>query len=304
MLGVVNLDKPVGPTSHDMVGLLRRLTGTRRIGHAGTLDPLASGVLPILVGAATRFSEELTGGPKRYEAAIRLGSVSATDDAEGPPIPGPGPVPAEPEIRSALTAFAGTFAQRPPAFSARKLAGRTAHRAARAGEPLVLASRQVTVYAIEVIAMTPGDGWTDVAIDLRCGAGTYVRSIARDLGEALGCGGYLHALRRTEAAGLLVTDALRPEQLEILRDEGRFEQVLLPVADLLPLPRLRLSGIDAERFRHGSRITVALDADAAARAKGDGRHAVFDPSDQLLGVGSLVAGQLQPEKVLALQGAP
>ena len=133
MLGVVNLDKPVGPTSHDMVGLMRRLTGTRRIGHAGTLDPLASGVLPILVGPATRFSEELTGGRKRYEAVIRLGARSATDDAEGPIEPTGAAMPSDDAVRDALAGFVGTFEQRPPTFSARKHGGRTAHRAARAG---------------------------------------------------------------------------------------------------------------------------------------------------------------------------
>ncbi|HYN65223.1 MAG TPA: tRNA pseudouridine(55) synthase TruB [Candidatus Limnocylindrales bacterium] len=298
MLGVVNLDKPLGPTSHDMVGLLRRLTGTRRIGHAGTLDPLASGVLPILVGAATRFSEELTGGRKRYEATIRLGSVSATDDAEGPLGPGRGVIPGEPTIRRALAGFVGSYDQRPPAFSARKVGGRTAHRAARSGELLELAPRRVTVDTIDAISVTSGDGWTDIAIDLRCGPGTYVRSIARDLGEVLGCGGYLSALRRTEAAGLHVADALRPDQLEALRDQDRLEEALLPIADLLSLPRVRLSDVDANRFRHGSRI--ALTPDPAADPV-DGRHAVFDVGDQLLGIGSLLDGQLQPEKVVASQ---
>ena len=202
MLGVVNLDKPVGPTSHDMVGLMRRLTGTRRIGHAGTLDPLASGVLPILVGAATRFSEELTGGRKRYDAVIRLGQTSATDDAEGPIVAVDAPLPSGGAITDALAGFVGTFEQRPPAFSARKVAGRTAYRAARAGEPIDLPPRTVTVDSIELLETSPGEGWLDVRIDLRCAPGTYVRSIARDLGERLGTGAHLHALRRTEAAGL------------------------------------------------------------------------------------------------------
>ena len=132
MLGVVNLDKPVGPTSHDMVDLVRRLTGLRRIGHAGTLDPLASGVLPILVGAATRFSDDLTHGGKRYEAVIRLGLRSATDDGQGPLEVG-APPPAPDVAAAALASFVGTFEQRPPTFSARKLGGAVAHRAARAG---------------------------------------------------------------------------------------------------------------------------------------------------------------------------
>ena len=211
MLGVVNLDKPVGVTSHDMVGLLRRLTGLRRIGHAGTLDPLASGVLPILVGPATRFSEELTGGRKRYDAVVRLGISSATDDAEGPLLPGGGSGATQTRPSSPPSApFRGEFAQRPPAFSARKLGGETAHRAARAGRPLELAPRMVTVERLELTDLVAGDGWVDASLELICGPGTYVRSIARDLGAALGCGGHLHALRRREAAGLLVEDAVRP----------------------------------------------------------------------------------------------
>ena len=300
MLGVVNLDKPVGPTSHDMVGLLRRLTGTRRIGHAGTLDPLASGVLPILVGPATRFSQELTGGQKRYQATIRLGATSATDDGEGPIQPGDGAIPDEATIRAALDGFVGTIEQRPPAFSARKVAGRAAYRAARAGETVELSTRQVTVHGIEVLGLEGGDGWTDLVIDLRCGPGTYVRSIARDLGVALGCGGYLHALRRTEAAGLSVETALRPDDLEALSAEARLEEALLPIADLLPLPRLRLSDRDADRFRHGLRISLA----DAGETGSERRRAILDASDQLVGIGSVVGDQLQPEKVLAQQAAP
>jgi tRNA pseudouridine55 synthase len=300
MLGVVNLDKPVGPTSHDMVGLLRRLTDSRRIGHAGTLDPLASGVLPILVGGATRFSEELTGGSKRYDAVIRLGGTSATDDGEGPIVLGAAPVPGDEAITTELARFVGTFDQLPPAFSARKLGGRTAHRAARSGEALVLAPRQVTVHTLDLRSITRTDEGSDVAVDLHCGPGTYVRSIARDLGQALGCGGYLLALRRTEAAGLRVEEALTPEQLEALRDAGRLAEAVLPVADLLPMPRVHLTDADAQRFRNGSRILLAGANDAGGT---DGRRVVLDTADQLLGVGSVTAGQLQPEKVLAARGA-
>jgi tRNA pseudouridine55 synthase len=291
MLGVVNLDKPVGPTSHDMVGLLRRLTGTRRIGHAGTLDPLASGVLPILVGAATRFSEELTGGRKRYEAVIRLGERSATDDAQGPLERVDAPLPSESAISAALGTFIGTFDQRPPVFSARKQGGRTAHRAARAGEPMELAPRMVTVDGIDVLSIDRGDGTIDVRIDLRCGPGTYVRSIARDLGERLGTGGHLHALRRTEAAGLSVNDAVTPAELEALVADGRLAEAILPVSDLLPLPRVVLDSDAAWRFVHGSEQPVATDS--------VGRVAVFGVGGgELLGIGQVAAGQLRPDKVL------
>ena len=282
------------------LALLRRLTGTRRIGHAGTLDPLASGVLPILVGGATRFSEELTGGSKRYEAIIRLGATSATDDGEGPIVPGQAPLPDDQAIRAALVTFVGSIDQLPPAFSARKLGGRTAYRAARSGETLVLAPRQVMVHALDVLSITRGDEAVDVAIDLRCGPGTYVRSIARDLGQTLGCGGYLLALRRTEAAGLRVEDAVTPERLEALRDAARLAEAMLPVADLLPLPRLHLTDADAHRFRNGSRIALSGAGDAG---ESDGRRVVLDSAGQLLGVGSVMAGELQPEKVLAVTGA-
>jgi tRNA pseudouridine55 synthase len=295
MLGVVNLDKPIGPTSHDMVALMRRLTGDRRIGHAGTLDPLASGVLPILVGAATRFSEELTGGRKRYTATVRLGATSATDDGEGPVTHREVEIPDDRAIAAALNDFVGTSEQMPPAFSARKLGGRTAHRAARSGHALALQPRRVTVDAIELGGISRTTDGVDVTIDLRCGPGTYVRSIARDLGERLGCGGYLAALRRTEAAGLRVEDGITPDGLEALRGEDRLVEALLPVAALLPLPHLRLSEHDAERFRHGSRITVS-------DGPRTGRLAIFDASDELLGIGTVAGGQLQPDKVIQVGG--
>lgn len=294
MLGVVNLDKPVGPTSHDMVDLVRRLTGMRRIGHAGTLDPLASGVLPVLVGAATRFSDDLTGGPKRYEAVFRLGIRSATDDAQGPMEVGTAP-PDLASVASAMASFIGTFEQRPPAFSARKVAGTVAHRAARAGQPVEAAPRRISVHAIHLLATEGGDGWLDLRCDIRCGPGTYIRSIARDLGERLGCGGHLHALRRTEAAGLLASDAILPDQLERLASEARLEEAILPVAPLLHLPQLHLEAEGVGRFLHGSAVLLRGE-------HGAGRHAVFG-GDVLLGIGVLRDGLLEPRTVIAAPGA-
>jgi tRNA pseudouridine55 synthase len=295
MLGVVNLDKPIGPTSHDMVGLMRRLTGTRRIGHAGTLDPLASGVLPILVGAATRFSEDLTGGTKRYDAVIRLGARSATDDAQGPVERSGAAPPTTADVRAALPRFVGTYEQRPPDFSARKQGGQTAHRAARAGAPIEVAARRVTVETIELLSVESADGLLDVRIDVRCGAGTYIRSIARDLGEVLGSGGYLAALRRTEAAGLRAADAITPERLESLAADGRLAEAILPVADLLPLPHIVLDDGAAQAFRHGSSQPIS--------GADDGRAVVFH-AVELLGVGRVTGGRLQPEKVLPEASQP
>ena len=290
MIGVINLDKPVGPTSHDMVGLVRRLSGLRRIGHAGTLDPLASGVLPILVGPATRLSQELTGGRKRYDAVVRLGLRSNTDDAEGPIAPA-GPPPDEDAVRAAIPAFEGTFEQRPPAFSARKAHGVVAYQAARRGTALDLAPRVVTIYAIRLLDMTRGDGWLDVRLDVETGAGTYIRSLARDLGERLGSGGYLHALRRTEAAGLSVDDARPPERLEALAAEGRLDEVLIPVDRLLDLPRITLDTEQARRFTHGGDVAWS----------GAGRVQVHGPGG-LLGIGELGGGGLRPRTVLVETG--
>lgn len=290
MLGVVNLDKPVGPTSHDMVALMRRLTGMRRIGHAGTLDPLASGVLPILVGAATRFSRDLAAGDKRYEALIRLGWRSLTDDAQGPLERG-GPLPATDRIPDALGAFVGTVEQRPPDFSARKVGGRAAHRLARQGERVELAPRIVTIHALELLGMQQADERIDLRVDIRCGPGTYVRAIARDLGERLGSGGYLAELRRTAVGPLLAEDAVTPARLEALAGEGQIGSILLPVGDLLALPRLSLEADEAQRFRHGSAIHLP-------RADASGRHAVFSDG-LLLGIGRVERGILAPETVIS-----
>jgi tRNA pseudouridine55 synthase len=198
-------------------------------------------------------------------------------------------VPADAAIATALDTFVGSFEQRPPAFSARKQAGRTAYRAARAGEPLDLPSRPVTVDAIDLLGVDRRDGHTDVRIDLRCGPGTYIRSIARDLGDLLGCGGHLASLRRTEAAGLRAEDALPPERLEALAAAGRLGDAILPVADLLPLPAVTLTPDAAWRFLHGSEQPSAGPAGAVK---------VIDSGGVLLGVGSVADGVLRPQKVL------
>jgi tRNA pseudouridine55 synthase len=273
-----------------MVGLVRRLTGLRRIGHAGTLDPLASGVLPILVGPATRLSQELTGGRKRYDAVVRLGFRSQTDDAQGPIEPGGAPPDAD-AVRAVLPEFEGTYEQRPPAFSARKAGGVTGYEAARKGSALDLAPREITIHAIRLLDMTPGDGWLDVHLDLETGPGTYIRSVARDLGERLGCGGYLHALRRTEAAGLLADEGMTPDGLEALAARGELAEALIPVERLLGIETVTVDAEGAERFTHGGELPWP----------GEGRRQVHGPSG-LLGIGELRDGRLHPRTVL-VEGA-
>ncbi|MBI4433996.1 tRNA pseudouridine(55) synthase TruB [Candidatus Uhrbacteria bacterium] len=195
---MIALWKPRGPTSHDIVNAVRRITGERRVGHAGTLDPLASGVLVMGIGReSTRTLDTVVRGEKEYIATIRLGATSTTDDAEGTITAHAGstaaPPPTTARIADALRAFVGRIAQTPPVYSAVKLHGTPAHRRMRRGETVILASRMVDVHAIDVLSYA----WPELQLRIVCGAGVYIRAIARDLGHTLGVGGYLTALERT-----------------------------------------------------------------------------------------------------------
>ena len=196
--GVLVVAKAVGPTSHDVVGLVRRLAATKRVGHGGTLDPFASGVLPVVLGRATRLVEYHLGDRKRYRATVCFGASSTTDDLEGALTPATGPAPSEALVREALERFRGPIEQRPPAYSAIKVAGRRAYAMARAGETVELASRSGTIHTLDLVSWDAATDGEPVAImDVECSAGTYVRSLARDLGEAVGSAAYLGALTRT-----------------------------------------------------------------------------------------------------------
>jgi tRNA pseudouridine55 synthase len=214
MDGVVNLDKPPGITSARAVGAAKRMLprGTK-IGHAGTLDPFATGVLLLLVGKATKACEQLMDRPKQYEATVRLGATTATDDLESPEIPYPRHTPEPPAfgvIYLAVQGFVGEIMQRPPAFSAMKVGGRRAYDLARQGDAVELAPRPVRVYGIELIEYA----WPLVRLRIDCGRGTYIRSLARDLGQALSTGGYLTQLRRTRVGDFAVGDAVTLPQLQ------------------------------------------------------------------------------------------
>jgi len=216
MEGVINLDKPPGLTSARAVGVVKRLLPRGiKIGHAGTLDPFATGVLLLLVGRATRSCERLMDAPKQYEATVRLGATTATDDPESPETLAPEPVrrPSPAAVSAAVQKFVGDILQRPPAFSAMKVEGRRAYDLARGGKPVHLDARPVRVYGIEVLDYE----WPLLRLRIDCGRGTYIRSIARDLGVALGTGGYLTRLRRTRIGNF---EAAAGTTLERLRAEG------------------------------------------------------------------------------------
>jgi tRNA pseudouridine55 synthase len=258
------VDKPGGMTSHDVVARIRRLAGTRRVGHAGTLDPMATGVLVVGVEKATRLLGYLTLTEKEYAATIRLGQSTSTDDAEGE-ITGTASAAGvsaaaltQAELAKAVAGLIGEIWQVPPAVSAIKVAGQRAYRLARAGAAPELKPRPVTVYEFTVTALRPvkGDGEVgellDVDATVRCSSGTYIRALARDLGVALGTGGHLTRLRRTRVGGYGLEAARTLEQLA-----ERFEMLPLAQAASAAFPRRNLSADEARRLAHGGRLTAA-----------------------------------------------
>ncbi len=252
--GVLNVAKGAGETSFSVVNRLRRLTGAHRVGHAGTLDPLATGVLPILFESATRLAEFALLLPKTYVADIHLGHTTGTDDAEAEPQPvaDPGGLSAD-DIAAALTAFSGRIWQQPPAYSAVKVEGKRAYRLARGGDPTVPAAREVEVYEVRLLHFEPGQH-AAARVEVRCGSGTYLRAIARDLGQKLGVGGYLGRLVRTAYGPLTIDRAVLMEDLvspEAVRDRLLPAEVILP--DMEPV---KLNVEQEAQVRQGRSVRV------------------------------------------------
>jgi tRNA pseudouridine55 synthase len=291
--GILIIDKPVGPTSHDIVGLVRRLAATKRVGHGGTLDPFATGVLPVFLGRGTRVVEFHLADRKAYRATICFGASSSTDDLEGELTPAEGPLPSREAVEAALPSWTGTISQRPPDYSAVKVAGRRAYAMARAGETVELAPRVVTIDAIELVEWDITEPDRPVAIiDVRCSAGTYIRALARDLGASLGSAAYLGALRRTAAGPFTVDDALALDDVRAAAADGpaplaallrpidtgldRFPEVTLTTAELAAVSRGQfvkpVAGFvpSAERYRlrsaTGELVAIATDAGAGRLA--------------------------------------
>jgi tRNA pseudouridine55 synthase len=248
--GLVIVDKPGGLTSHDVVARIRRLAGTRRVGHAGTLDPMATGVLVVGVDKATRLLGHLALTEKQYDATIRLGQATSTDDAEGEitsTAPAQG-VTAE-ALARAVNRLTGEIQQVPPAVSAIKVDGQRAYRLARQGAAPELKPRPVTVYEFTITGIRPAGDTTDVDATVRCSSGTYIRALARDLGQDLGTGGHLTRLRRTRVGGYGLEQAKTLEQLA-----ERFEVMPLAAAAAAAFPRRDLSADEARRLAHGARL--------------------------------------------------
>jgi tRNA pseudouridine55 synthase len=244
--GVLVVDKPGGPTSHDIVDRVRRALGTRRVGHTGTLDPFATGVLPVCVGRATRLARFLSGGEKEYVATVRLGFATTTDDRTGEPLGPPVPVETTPEaLRAALHGLVGSFDQVPPAFSAKHVGGRRLYELARRGETVPRSATPVTVHALRLLARE-GD---TIEISVRCSAGTYVRALARDLGERLGTGGHLTALRRTRSGPFDLSQSVSGDDVA-----GAAERMIPLARLLLDLPAVTVAGEGRRLVGHGCEL--------------------------------------------------
>jgi tRNA pseudouridine55 synthase len=290
--GLVIVDKPGGLTSHDVVARIRRLAGTRRVGHAGTLDPMATGVLVVGVEKATRLLGHLTLTEKQYDATIRLGQSTSTDDAEGE-ITGTAPASdVSPEaLAKAVKDLTGEIQQVPPAVSAIKVDGQRAYKLTRAGAAPELKPRPVTVYEFTVTAIRPaGDGdLTDIDATVRCSSGTYIRALARDLGNSLGTGGHLTALRRTRVGGYGLDTAKTLDQLA-----ERFEVVPLDQAAAAAFGRRDLSADEARRVAHGGRLPAGPPGAGAP-----GPTAAFAPDGSLVALLAEQDGQARPLAVFA-----
>ena len=286
--GVLVIDKPIGLTSHDVVQIVRKGTNIRRAGHTGTLDPRASGVLVILIGPAVRLSEFVSASDKRYQAVIRLGQTTDTYDADGH-VTSNSPVDiTEEQFENALKQFIGEIEQVPPPYSAVKVKGRKAYEMAREGEEVNLQPRKIQVYNLDLLEWAP----PEAVIDVYCSSGTYVRSLAHDMGETLGCGAHLVGLRRTKSGRFTLRDAVPLRKLRETFDNGTWYQFLIPAAEALSdWPAIELSQTQVEDVRHGHRIPA--DAEKGAMARG------ISEQGELVALLELdpVTNEWQPKKV-------
>lgn len=255
--GLLVIDKPAGMTSHQVVGRVRRVFGTRKVGHAGTLDPMATGVLIVGLNRATRLLGYLALHDKAYRATIRLGEATTTDDAEGEPLGGADASRLDrAAIEGALVVLRGQILQRPSTVSAIKVDGKRAYARARAGEDVVLASRPVTVSRFDVMALRGEGRFCDVDVEVECSSGTYVRALARDLGDALGVGGHLTMLRRTRIGRFTQADAVELDTLT-----ASTQLMTMAEAASLSFPCTRVDAAAARDVSHGRALALEVRSD-------------------------------------------
>lgn len=253
MNGVLLVDKSLGFTSHDVVAYTRRLLQIKKVGHLGTLDPLATGLLVLCLGKATRLAKFMSGWDKVYIGTVRLSHSTTTYDLEGEPLGKPTEVRVEKEeIINLLSGFKGRIKQMPPQFSAKKVAGRPIHRYARRGLRVDIEPVEVEIYQIKLLKLIPNQLWLKVS----CSAGTYVRSLAHDIGQTIGCGGYLSYLRRVRFGSFSLADAIPMDQLFRFYQRGKLQEKIIPLETLLPeFPPLTVDSRGRQKLLHGMRLS-------------------------------------------------
>ena len=302
--GILVIDKPIGPTSHDIVGLVRRLAATKRVGHGGTLDPFASGVLPVFLGRATRVVEFHLADRKAYRATICFGASSTTDDLEGEMTPATGPAPDRPRLEATLPDFTGTISQRPPAYSAIKVGGRRAYAVARAGGTVELKTREVVIEKLTVVSWDDSEPERPIAIlDVVCSAGTYIRALARDLGERLGSAAYIGALRRTAAGPFTDADAIQLDRVREAAADGpsSLTALLRPIdTGLDRIPVVDLTRDEVAAVARGQFVRPSAEVPAGAD-----HYRLRGPDGTLVAIAIPAGpGRLAPDKVLVAADAP
>lgn len=300
--GVLLLDKPIGLSSNDALIRAKRLLWAKKAGHTGTLDPLATGLLPLCFGEATKFSQDLLDADKTYETVVRLGIKTSTADAEGEVL-SERPVSVTPEqLQVAIARFVGEIDQVPPMHSALKKDGKPLYEYARAGQTVERAARRVTIHAIDVLATDLESAAPTITLRVSCSKGTYIRTLGEDIGEALGCGGHLVALRRTQVGNLTLNGAVTLELLDAAAEDAR-AALLAPVDALLQtLPRVELDAEESRRFLHGQRLPLRLALPNADQVRVYGvREAIgAGATASLLGVAAWQDGVLRPGRLVHL----
>ncbi len=294
MEGVLNIDKPSGMTSHDVVQRVRRILGEKRIGHTGTLDPLATGVLVLCIGKATRIAQYIEAGEKEYEAVMRLGVTTDTLDADGRILETKTcTTPDRREIVSALKRFVGTILQSPPAFSAVKISGIPSYRLAREGKAPQNKPRPVTIHALELTHYE----FPLVGLRVRCSKGVYIRSLCAEIGDALGTGGHVAKLRRTRSGRFSITNAVALPDLADKAGAGQLGHSITTIDDALAeIPPILLADVEASRVSHGGRVVCPMQSGPAGTM---GLVRLHDPLGRLLALARLEGGILSPELVFS-----
>lgn len=293
--GVLLLDKPAGYTSHDMVNRVRRLYHTRRVGHTGTLDPMATGLLVVLIGRAAKAAEYLVAGRKRYEALLRLGLTTDTEDSTGTILSTSKSLPTKEEVEAILPRFTGKIEQIPPMYSALKVDGRKLYDLARKGQTIERRPRPVEIYEL---TFAPTENPAEYRLFATVSAGTYIRTLCADIGNALGCGGVMAELRRLETGGFSVELAKTPEEIEAMDDAARAE-ILFPTEQLFDdLPQLRLVPFYEKLIRSGCAVALHKLGEGARTLPLGTRVRLQNETGNFFALGEVL---VDPDDILALK---